>query len=181
MYLASGRGKFNNALSFTGEGEICLSIRRLRPVSCYPSLQMNKCFTQPYQRRTPGCRGRTAAQSKPSRPRRRRFSVLFVKKKSFLKKKRKNCNLLSFVFFSPSPSALLRPREHKVRIFTYLSICHYADFAGAPLRECPWTAVLNNYEDYVQCRETNNKKKCNKFAIQNKPSQGERLATVADR
>lgn len=26
----------------------------LRPVSCYPSLQMNKCFTQPYQRCTVG-------------------------------------------------------------------------------------------------------------------------------
>lgn len=51
--------------------------------------------------------------------------------------------------FSFSPPVL---REHKVH-FTYLSICHYADYGGTYLPECPWTTALNNYEDYVQCGE----------------------------
>lgn len=129
------------------------------------------------ERRNQSRRGPDVDASRPSLEKTKRKK----ERKSFLKKQREqNSFLLSSVFFfyvlplDPPPP----PREHKVRIFTYLSICHYADFAGAPLRECPWTAVLNNYEDYVQCRETNTQK----FAIQNKPRlRQERLATGADR
>lgn len=140
MYLASGRGKFNNALSFTGEGEICLSIRRLRPVSCYPSLQMNKCFTQPYQRRTPGCRGRTAAQSKPSRA---PTSTLLrplgeKKKKSFLKKKREKTVTFFLLFFLPFPLGPPPPPRAQGAHFyisEHLPLCRFRrrTFARMPL------------------------------------------------
>lgn len=94
------------------------------------------------------------------------ITVLFPdkKKKNFL-----NNNLLFFsVFFPPSPFFFL---SESTRCVLHIWASAIMQMMGTYLHECPWTTVLNNYEDYVQCRKNLRFKTIRIFAV----------ATVADR
>lgn len=71
-------------------------------------------------------------------------------------------------FFSPSPFFFL---SESTRCVLHIWASAIMQMMGTYLHECPWTTVLNNYEDYVQCRKNLRFKTIRIFAV----------ATVADR
>lgn len=140
----------------------------LRPVSCYPSLQMNKCFTQPYQRCTAGTGALLPARTvrENTDPQSKGINSLVLT--GDIQDHRSN---LVFFYFNKTPPCILcvsfscphSPREHKMSFFFFfLHIWASAimQMMAMYLPECPWTTAFSNYEDYVQCSE---------FAIQNDP------------
>lgn len=104
----------------------------LRPVSCYPSLQMNKCFTQPYQRCTVGTGDFLYVMLSTVKKKKKKKRL--QSKQSPLLSQLNSPSFVSFILLKVFQAKAETPSFHFLENtrnrFTYLSICYYADHAN---------------------------------------------------